>query len=108
MILATRGKREMSKLALRRRRRPIGGRLGSLELDAKCVAGWMNPRWVCGAVKRIAWSMWPRWISSYRIRPAKIERPAASADVQPSGRSLFERRLKTAPEPAFHEPSAFG
>ncbi len=29
-----------------------------------------------------------------------IGRPAASAEVQPSGRSAFERRLNTAPEPA--------
>ena len=32
-------------------------------------------------------------------------RPAASADVQPRGRSLFERRFHTAPEPARHERS---
>ena len=32
-------------------------------------------------------------------------RPAASADVQPSGRSRFERRSHTAPEPAVHRPS---
>ena len=30
----------------------------------------------------------------------KIGKPAASAEVQPLGRSLFELRLKIAPEPA--------
>src|SRR5881628_1747918 len=30
-------------------------------------------------------------------------RPAASAEVQPSGRSAFEPRSKIAPEPAVHE-----
>ena len=44
--------------------------------------------------------MRPRATSSYRARPGRIGRPAASADVQPAGRTLFERRLQIAPEPA--------
>src|SRR4051794_36893483 len=36
---ACRGKCEMSTLALRRTRRPIGGKVGSSDGDAKCRAG---------------------------------------------------------------------
>src|SRR5258708_2864984 len=34
------------------------------------------------------------------MRPGKIGKPAASAEVHPSGRIWFESRLNTAPEPA--------
>ena len=37
---------------------------------------------------------------SQRASPGRIGSPAASADVQPPGRSAFERRLQIAPEPA--------
>ena len=45
----------------------------------------------------------PSVTSSYRTSPGKIGSPAASAEVQPAGRSLFEFKSKTAPEPAFHD-----
>ena len=44
--------------------------------------------------------MCPVAASAQRASPGRIGRPAASADVQPAGRSLFERRLQIAPEPA--------
>ena len=40
----------------------------------------------------------PARISSYRTRPGKIGSPAASAEVQLSGRSACEFKLKIAPE----------
>ena len=48
--------------------------------------------------------MWPLATSSYRASPAKIGRPAASADVQPAGRNAFERKFHFAPESALQEP----
>jgi hypothetical protein len=48
----------------------------------------------------------PRLTSSQRTRPGKIGSPAASAEVQPAGRTLFERRLQIAPEPAWRPCSA--
>ena len=44
--------------------------------------------------------MAPAATSSWRTRPGKMGRPAASALVQPSGRRAFDRRSKYAPEPA--------
>ena len=44
--------------------------------------------------------MAPALASSGRARPGAIGRPAASADVQPFGRSAPVRRSKAAPEPA--------
>ena len=48
-----------------------------------------------------------RVVDARRVRPRRSARgrggsagPAASADVQPAGRSRFERRLQIAPEPA--------
>jgi hypothetical protein len=61
----------------------------------------MYARRVRSTVKRSAWSMLPVAASpSQRASPGRIGRPAASAEVQPAGRSLFERRSKIAPEPA--------
>ena len=40
--------------------------------------------------------MTPRFPSSQRASPAKIGRPAASADVQVAGRTRFELRLQVA------------
>jgi hypothetical protein len=52
--------------------------------------------------------MTPRATSSYRASPGKIGSPAASADVQPAGRTWFDRRLHVAPEPAFQPPLDVG
>src|SRR6476619_4880866 len=38
-----------------------------------------------------------------RASPGRIGRPAASAEVQPAGRTLFDFRLQIAPEPARQE-----
>ena len=53
-----------------------------------------------GAVKRSAWSIRRPTTSSQRASPGKIGSPAASADVQPAGRSLSDDRLHVAPDPA--------
>ena len=45
--------------------------------------------------------MCPARTSSGRTRPGRIGSPAASAEVQPSGRSRLEVRSNTAPEAAF-------
>src|SRR5881394_228707 len=50
--------------------------------------------------------MTPRRASSHRASPGKFGRPAASADVQPAGRTRFERRLQTAPAQACQRPPA--
>ena len=44
---------------------------------------------------RSAWRIAPAATSSWRASPARIGSPAASADVQPAGRSALERRSKT-------------
>ena len=62
----------------------------------------MYARRVSGTVNRSAWLIRPRFTSFQRASPGRIGRPAASADVHPAGRSLFERRLQIAPEPAVH------
>ena len=51
-------------------------------------------------VKRIAWSTLPASTSDQRSSPGRIGSPAASADVHPRGRSLFDRSDHKAPEPA--------
>src|SRR5438094_5667399 len=83
--------------ALRRKRAPNGI---VLQLP---VAVWRAGQiWDAPAqprVKRTAWLMSPAWISSTRTKPGMMGSPAASAEVQPSGRSAFEPRLNTAPEP---------
>ena len=81
----------------------MGGSEGSA-LPAKCVAGWMYARWVCGAVTLNAWVMTPVRISSKRANPGRIGSPAASADVHPSGRKAELLRSHTAPDDACHAP----
>src|SRR6201995_1026648 len=76
---------EMSKLALSRTRIPIGG-LFEVPLWASCVAGQTWSPEVMSSVKRSAWLITPDWISSQRTSPGKIGSPAASAEVQSSGR----------------------
>ena len=49
--------------------------------------------------------MAPEATSSYRRRPGRTGRPAASVEVQVSGLRALERRSKMAPEPPFQEPS---
>ena len=51
-------------------------------------------------MKRIAWSTLPATTSSQRSSPGRIGSPAASADVQPAGRSALLVRSHVAPEPA--------
>src|SRR5947209_17431492 len=94
----------MLKSARRRKRAPIGGRLGSLADPDWWRAGQMKLLSLRWAVKRMAWSTWPDCTSSRRSRPGRIGRPAASADVHVAGRSALDRRLKTAPEPAVGRP----
>ena len=49
-------------------------------------------------VKRSAWSRTPSpTISSYRARPGRIGSPAASAEVQPSGRSALDGQIEDGP-----------
>ena len=52
-----------------------------------------------GDAKRVA-DFAAAMASSYRASPGRIARPAASADVQPSGRRALLYRSNTAPEPA--------
>src|SRR5262252_4947535 len=54
MTWSSAGNGEISKLAFRRRRVPIGGALGSLRFDAQWVAGKTKARRVVGTVKRNA------------------------------------------------------
>src|SRR5579863_309800 len=49
------GKPEISKLAFRRRRVPMGGALGLVTVDAQCDAGATNACCVVGTVNRRAW-----------------------------------------------------
>ena len=56
-------------------------------------------------VNRMAWSILFALTSFQRSSPGRIGRPAASAEVQPSGRSLFCFSDQTAPEPPLHFPS---
>src|SRR4029453_14814825 len=55
---------------------------------------------VVPVVKRRACQTTPAATSSYLARPGRIGSPAASAEVQPSGRSALERMFQIAPEPA--------
>ena len=57
-------------------------------------------------VNRMAWSILFALTSFHRSSPGRIGRPAASAEVQPSRRSLFFFSDQTAPEPPFHFPSS--
>ncbi len=58
-------------------------------------------------VNRMAWSTWRSRTSFQRSRPGRIGSPAASAEVQVSGRRALLRRLQTAPEPACQRPFRF-
>jgi hypothetical protein len=64
----------------------------------------MNLWSVSSAVTRMGWWMTPATISSRRISPAKIGRPAASAEVHVLGRRALDRRSHTAPEPPWGSP----
>ncbi len=92
------GNEEMSLPALSRRRAPIGS-APDVE-PASCDAGNTYP-FVGSTVTRKAWriSSGPN-TSSYRTRPGRIARPAASAEVQVSGRRLFVFMSKNAPDAA--------
>ncbi|MCX5685290.1 MAG: hypothetical protein NT049_16655 [Planctomycetota bacterium] len=93
----------VSKLAFRRTRMPIGGRLVSSERLTKCVAGGTYARRLLTTVNRTACvSAFCSTTSSYRTSPGKTGSPAASVLVQPHGRSLLVAKLKTAPDEVFH------
>src|SRR5690242_4014092 len=86
--------------ALSRNLAPIGGYAHELVEPASWRAG---HRWwllVVSVVKRMAWSTYPSRTSFQRSSPGRIGRPAASAEVHPLGRSLFDDSDHTAPEPA--------
>jgi hypothetical protein len=80
---------------------------GALAFDpALCDAGQTYP-FEPRVVTRSACAISPApAISSYRTSPGKIARPAASADVQPSGRRAFDDRSNTAPDPASQRDNA--
>jgi hypothetical protein len=71
------------------------------------LAGHTKALAVLGAVKRMTWSISPAATSSYRTRPGRIGRPAASPEVQVSGRIAFDRRSQVAPDPAVHDEPPF-
>src|SRR5215212_3284160 len=98
----------MLTLALRRKRVPIGGAFRSVELPSVCLAGQTQVLRIVGAVNLSACPITPEAISSYRTRPGKIGNPAASAEVQPSGRNALELRFQTAPASPSQLPSACG
>src|SRR4051794_31754676 len=100
----------MSTPDLSRKRVPMGGADRLLLCPSECLAGhtWLVRIPEPGPVKRIAWVTRPEASSSYRVRPGRIAKPAASAEVQPSGRSWLVSRLNTAPFAAVHDPSARG
>ena len=90
----------MSRPALNRSRAPMGGAL-AFE-PALCDAGQTWPL-VPRVVTRKACVISPApATSSYRSSPGNTARPAASAEVQPSGRRAFVDRSNTAPDPASH------
>src|SRR5437868_2547148 len=95
----------MSNELFSRKRAPIGGHPGP-PLLASCRAGQMYPC-VQSKVTRIACPMNPACTSSYRTSPGRIGNPAASAEVQVSGRREFEPSGNAAPlqplgDPPFH------
>ena len=91
---------ERSTLALSRNRCPMGGYCSPVKSEAWCRAGHTWAFCVLGAVNRMACLMVPAAASSYRTKPGKMGKPAASADVQPSGGRALEDKSKTAPDPA--------
>src|SRR5687767_10537830 len=90
----------VEKPASSRNRAPMGGKASDDVEPASCRAG---QRWwllVSGVVKRMAWSMVSSRTSLQRSRPGRIGSPAASAEVQESGRSRLDVSDQTAPDPA--------
>lgn len=59
------------------------------------------------AVKRIACLISPDTISSYRTKPGRIGKPAASAEVQFAERRRLDFKSKTAPDTAVQDFSFF-
>src|SRR6266508_448851 len=94
---------DRSNPAFRRNRAPMGGHRWS-DVPASCRAGHRCRFSVHCAVNRIAWPIAPALTSSNRTRPGRMGRPAASAEVHPSGRSALDDRSKTAPLPAVGFP----
>src|SRR6202042_3581811 len=98
------------KLALNRNRAPLGGTSGLRSELASWRAGHRKAAWVSCAVNLIACSIgFPvrtaAWTCAKFSRPGRMGKPAASADVQPAGRSRLDRKCQMAPEPAV-EPFA--
>src|SRR6201999_3219764 len=88
-IFACDGRCAMSTLALSRSRNPIGGSEVSCDDDAWWRAGHRELACVAGTVTRIACLMCPDLTSDQVTRPGRIGSPAASAEVQPAGRSAL-------------------
>src|SRR5271156_3808233 len=99
---------EISKLAFRRMRIPMGAALAFDVVAAQCDAGGTKAARLFCSVNRSACLIAPLATSSYRARPAKIESPAASAEVHVSGRCSSACRSQTAAEAAFQLPSVWG
>src|SRR5437588_3706795 len=93
----------MSKPAFWGNRAHIGGH-DEVDCPASCRAGQRCDCCVHCAVNLMACPISPGLTSSYRTRPGRIASPAASALVQPFGRSAFEARLQIAPLPAVGLP----
>src|SRR5882724_1292465 len=89
------GAREKS--ALSRTRVPYGGKLWSLYWP-QWLAGATYARRTCGTVKRTACVISPEATSACFSSPGRIGRPAASAEVQPAGRTAFSLRSHFADE----------
>ena len=60
---------------------PIGAAFGFVEFAAQCEAGGVNAAMLEFSVNRSAWLIAPAATSSYRAKPGKMGRPAASAEV---------------------------
>src|SRR5271156_2742217 len=90
---------ERVKLASKRKRAPMGGH-AALACPASCRAGQMYASLEHSVVKRMAGSTAPAATSSASPWPGRLGRPAASADVQASGRRASLRRFQIAPDPA--------
>src|SRR5262244_4352686 len=98
----------MSTLFFRRMRSPMGGQLDQVSQEpAAWVAGETNPFWLWPTTKRRAWPIHPESTSLQRTRPGKMGSPAASAEVQRSGREASDQRFHLAPLEASQEPSEF-
>src|SRR5215813_13934054 len=98
----------MSTLFFRRMRSPMGGQLDQVSQEpAAWVAGQTNPFWLCPTTNRSAWPIHPESTSFQRTSPGKMGSPAASAEVQRSGREAFDQRFHFSPLGALQEPSEF-